>query len=122
MIYCVGIVFDFVMIVGIDLTADWHFFVGMSIIGLLITIHSIRFAEFGHIWQKGKALYSFDSNLAFIMVFAYYALPSIYKGFVYYMNFIDGRNAFLYLYPLLEYAMEAVTHYILHSTNAAIFY
>lgn len=50
MMYGIGILFDLVMVIGINITADWTFLVGMSIIGLLITIHSIRFKEFTTIW------------------------------------------------------------------------
>lgn len=43
MIFIIGIGVDFIMVVALGLTEDWHFYVAMSIIGLTVSIHTIKF-------------------------------------------------------------------------------
>ena len=55
----------------------------------------------------------YDINLAFLICFAYFALPNIYSSLVTHNGYTDGRISFLYIYPLLEIAMEVVTNQVL---------
>jgi len=37
-----GIAVDFIMVVILDLSEDWYFYVAMSIIGFIVTLHSVK--------------------------------------------------------------------------------
>lgn len=37
-----GISVDFIMVVILDLNEDWYFYVAMSIIGCIVTLHSVK--------------------------------------------------------------------------------
>lgn len=67
-------------------------------------------------------MYSYDANLVLIIIFACFVLPAIYNSLILTYDFPSGRSAFLLLYPLMEYVMEATTHYALHSTMIGSFY
>jgi len=37
-----GIAVDFIMVVILDMSEDWYFYVAMSIIGFIVTLHSVK--------------------------------------------------------------------------------
>jgi len=37
-----GIAVDFIMVVILDLSEDWYFYIAMSIIGFIVTLHSVK--------------------------------------------------------------------------------
>lgn len=105
-----GIAVDFIMVVILDMSQDWYFYVAMSIIGFIVTLHSVKLSQLSSIFSTGRGLILYDMNVAFLICFGYFALPNIYSSLVTHNGYADGRNSFLYIYPLLELAMEIVTN------------
>lgn len=110
LMFFIGIVIDFILVVGIGLNDDWQFYLAMFLIGLILTIHTIKFKQLSDVFTKGKGLYLYDVNLTVLIVFSYYALPATYNSLISYWGYVEGHKIFLYTYPVLELVFELLTN------------
>lgn len=110
------------MVTFIGMSTDWYFYIVMIIIGVMIATHTVRFRDLKRVLTEKYHLIIYDINVFLILSFAYYGLPRIYNSLISQHSWRDGRNKFIYLYPLLEYLMEIVTNYTLEYAKIGTFF